>query len=291
MSNPEDYSVGWICAVPIESAAAQVFLQERHPPLNHKLIHDNNCYELGKIGGHNVVIAILPDGEYGTNSAAVAATHMLRTFPNIKISLMVGIGGGAPSPKIDIRLGDIVVSSPSNGRGGVLQYDFGKTIQTRKFQSTGILDQPSKILRTAVNGLKAYYGSNRHRLTEEIDSAIANNTSLARRFAKPHLSKDRLYKSNVIHVDGTTCSEACGDDTSRLVARTPQTENDDDPAIHYGLIASANQLMKDAKIRDMLVKDENVLCFEMEAARMMNDLHCLVIRGICRNLVRDNDDH
>ena len=29
-----------------------------------------------------------------------------------------------------------------------------------------------------------------------------------------------------------------------------RTEHDDNPTIHYGLIASANQLMKDALIRD-----------------------------------------
>ncbi len=44
---------------------------------------------------------------------------MLRTFPNVRICLMVGIGGGAPSPKHDIRLGDIVVSAPRDGHGGV----------------------------------------------------------------------------------------------------------------------------------------------------------------------------
>jgi hypothetical protein len=51
--------------------------------------------------------------------------------------LMVGIGGGAASQKHDIRLGDIVVSAPRDGNGGVFQYDFGKTIQDKSFQTTG----------------------------------------------------------------------------------------------------------------------------------------------------------
>jgi nucleoside phosphorylase len=58
-------------------------------------------------------------------------------------------------------------------------------------------------------------------------------------------------------------------------------EDEDNPAIHYGLIASANRLMKDAVLRDKLAKDKNVLCFEMEAAGLMNLFPCLVIRGIC----------
>jgi nucleoside phosphorylase len=56
------------------------------------------------------VIAVLPGGEYGIASAACVARDMLQGFPNVRIGLMVGIGGGAPGPKHDIRLGDIVVS-------------------------------------------------------------------------------------------------------------------------------------------------------------------------------------
>ncbi|KZL84321.1 pfs domain-containing protein, partial [Colletotrichum incanum] len=74
---------------------------------------------LGKIGSHKVVVAGLPDGEYGTTSAAVVARDMLYSFPNVRIGLMVGIGGGAPGEKHDIRLGDVVVSSPGGGKGGV----------------------------------------------------------------------------------------------------------------------------------------------------------------------------
>jgi nucleoside phosphorylase len=39
--------------------------------------------------------------------------------------------------------------------------------------------------------------------------------------------------------------------------------------------------MKDASIRDRLATEQNVLCFEMEAAGLMNHFPCLVIRGIC----------
>lgn len=41
--------------------------------------------------------------------------------------------------------------------------------------------------------------------------------------------------------------------------------------------------MKNAKERDQYARDPelNVLCFEMEAAGLMNNFPCLVIRGIC----------
>jgi nucleoside phosphorylase len=39
--------------------------------------------------------------------------------------------------------------------------------------------------------------------------------------------------------------------------------------------------MKDAITRDELGQRHGVLCFEMEAAGLMNAFPCLVIRGIC----------
>ena len=99
MSNREDYTVGWICAISTEYVAAQAFLDEKHEGPEYVSSNDNNDYTLGKIGKHNVVIAVLPDGEYGISSAAGVAKDMLHSFPNVRIGLMVGIGGGAPSPK------------------------------------------------------------------------------------------------------------------------------------------------------------------------------------------------
>ena len=136
--------------------------------------NDNNDYTLGKVGKHNVVIAVLPDGEYGTSSAASVARDMLHSFPNVRIGLMVGIGGGAPSRKHDIRLGDIVVSAPRDGTSGVVQYDFGKTIQDQAFRTTGSLNKPPMVLRTAVSGLKAQYEINGQNLEDAINSALEN---------------------------------------------------------------------------------------------------------------------
>lgn len=53
------------------------------------------------------------------------------------------------------------------------------------------------------------------------------------------------------------------------------------PLIHYGLIASGNSLMRNVRMRDRLGDRHNVLCFEMEAAGVVNSIPCLVIRGIC----------
>jgi hypothetical protein len=194
MSNPNDYTVGWICAISTEYVAAQAFLDEKHEGPEHLSTNDNNDYTLGKVGRHNVVIAVLPDGEYGTSSAAMVARDMLHSFRNIRIGLMVGIGGGAPSQKHDIRLGDIVVSAPRDGKGGVFQYDFGKTIQDQSFQTTGFLNQPPAILRAAMNGLEAQYEIEGHQILEAaIDNILEKKPRLRKKYKRPDPSNDRLY--------------------------------------------------------------------------------------------------
>ncbi|RYO73935.1 hypothetical protein DL766_005894 [Monosporascus sp. MC13-8B] len=278
----DDYTVGWICAIKTEYIAAQAFLDEEHDQPEYVSRNDNNDYTLGKVGNHNVVMAVLPNGKYGISPAASVARDMLNSFPNIRIGLMVGIGGGAPSPKHDIRLGDIVVSAPRVGIGGVFQYDFGKTIQDQSFRPTGLLNQPPTVLRAAVSGLEAQYERKGHRLEEAITSILDKNPRLRRKYKRPEPSTDRLYQSGVIHVvNEASCAKACGDDPSKLVFRPERNDGEDNPAIHYGEIASANQLMKDALIRDRLAAERDVLCFEMEVAGLMNHFPCLVIRGIC----------
>ncbi|KAL6803985.1 ankyrin repeat-containing domain protein [Trichoderma sp. SZMC 28012] len=278
-----DYIIGWICALSTEYVAAQVSLDERHEGPEYVSPNDHNNYTLGSIGCHNVVIAVLPQGEYGISSATGVAKDMLHSFPNIRIGLMVGIGGGAPSLKHDIRLGDIVVSAPRDGIGGVFQYDFGKAIQGEGFHTTGFLNQPPTFLRTAVNGLQADYEINGHQLEEAVNSILSKMPRLRKKYGRPQSSSDRLYKSTVIHPLGTEedCISSCGNDSSMLEQRMDRTEDEDNPGIHYGLIASGNQIMKDAIIRDRLIKEKDVLCFETEATGLMNQFPCLVIRGIC----------
>ncbi|KAJ5949221.1 hypothetical protein N7454_000805 [Penicillium verhagenii] len=273
MSDPADYTVGWICAIDVEYVAAQEFLDEEHEGPNFVSPNDANDYTLGKICQHNVVIAVLPDGEYGTASAASVATNMLNSFPNVKIGLMVGIGGGVPSEKHDIRLGDVVVSASSGGSGesGVFQYDFGKSIQGQGFQYTRFLNQAPATLRTAITGIRAQYKRKGHQLEEAVNGVIDRNQRLSKEYRRPPPYTDKLFKPEIVRYT----------DSSSIILRPERSKQEDNPVVHYGLIASANQLMKDALIRDRLAAEKNVLCFEMEAAGLMNQFPCLVIRGIC----------
>ena len=77
----EDYTVGWVCALSVELAAAQEMLDEEHHDLERNSAdNDDNLYALGSIGGHNVAIVCLPAGRIGNNPAAVVATQLRATF-------------------------------------------------------------------------------------------------------------------------------------------------------------------------------------------------------------------
>jgi nucleoside phosphorylase len=280
--NPQDYRVGWICAVQTEYVVACEFLDEEHPEVPSSSEHDDNTYTLGRIGDHNVVIACLPKGKYGLTSAASVAKDMLRTFPSIRIGLMVGIGGGAPTKKHDIRLGDVVVSSPVRRSGGVIHYDFGRTVQDKAFERTGSLDAPPPMLLTALNKLNALHERKGHQIASSVEQMVHQNPRLKRKYQRPDPSTDVLYEATFIHADASEeCQVSCDAGTSNVIARDTRDVEQDDPVIHYGLIASADRLMKDAGVRDLLAEKEQVLCFEMEAAGLMDQFPCVVIRGIC----------
>ena len=266
----EDYTVGWVCALPIELAAAQEVLDEEDDLFPHDS-NDTNLYTLGRVGEHNVIIACLPAGQTGTNSAAAVAVQMKLKFPSIRLGLMVGIGGGVPSDKADIRLGDVVISQPDKQHGGVVQYDFGKTTPSG-FERTGYLNTPPTNLLNALQRLKANHSRGRNSLAK-----FLSPFSRLPEFALENAGPDILFEPTYEHLGGNTC-EMCS--INRQIKR--KSRENPDIVVHYGNIASGNYVMRDGITRDKLSSElGGVLCFEMEAAGLMNSFPCLVIRGIC----------
>ncbi|GLA09992.1 hypothetical protein AnigIFM60653_001131 [Aspergillus niger] len=271
-----DYTVAWICALPLELAAAKAMLDDVHPPLPQPE-SDHNVYTLGRIGSHNVVVACLPGGVYGTISATGVVSHMVSTFPTLRsgFGLMVGIGGGVPSPRNDIRLGDVVVSRPTTTSSGVIQFDYGKTLRGGRFQHTGSLNKPPSVLLKAVSQLESGCMTGERPTSEILNATMHKSEKIRKEFLRPKV--DWLFLPTYYHGDNKNDCSAC--DQTQLVER-PERESDN-PYIHYGLIASGDQVMKDAKSRDSIARDLDILCFEMEAAGLMDELPSLAIRGIC----------
>jgi nucleoside phosphorylase len=249
-------------------------LDETHPRLK-KEKGDENEYTLGRIGIHNVVVACLPAGIIGNGPAAIVAKDMQRSFP-IKFGLMVGVGGGVWSKKDDIRLGDVVVSQPTGAHGGVVQWDFGKIGKDGKFQRTGSLDKPPPVLLHALQELRTFDITEGMNLGESLSLIVRNKPRMRQTYLYQGADHDQLFEATYDHEGDETYNEY----DPKLIVQRP-VRNDSTPRIHYGNIVSGNEVMKHGTTRDKIAKEEDVICFEIEAAGLMDSFRCLVIRGIC----------
>ncbi|QKX58173.1 uncharacterized protein TRUGW13939_05294 [Talaromyces rugulosus] len=221
----EEYTVGWISALPLEMKAARAMLDDIHddcesPPT------DNNTYIFGSMAGHNCVIACLPAGIYGTTSATIVGNEMRHSFPNMQFCLLVGVAGGAPTENTDIRLGDVVA-------------EFKRDIDFRI----------SKLVSDMLQRHPEMRGEYLHRGQE----------------------RDILFESEYEHLQGQATCDNCD---QHRVRKSPLRASLD-PTIHYGTIASGNQVIKHAHTRDKFAGELGNLCFEMEAAGLMDVFPCL----------------
>ncbi|KAK5678854.1 hypothetical protein LTS10_008509 [Elasticomyces elasticus] len=271
----EAYTFGIICALDVEKAAVKATLDGEHSGVE-KIAGDDNSYSFGRIGQHDVVLACLPAGVTGKASAAMVAKDMMRSFP-IKAGFLVGIGGGVWSDKTDVRLGDVVVSQPDGMHGGVVQWDFGKMEREGVFRRTGTLNKPPLPLLNALQSLKARHEQRGDTLHMRLEEMLSRNPLMAERYGYQGQEHDQLFEASYDHLGGDTCDDCT---RSRLVQRRPERK-DDRPMIHYGNIASGDEVVKDGLTRDRIAREEGILCFEMEAAGLVETFPCVVIRGVC----------
>lgn len=262
----DDYHIVWICQLHIEMTAACAMLDERHEDLPIHLT-DSNTYALGRIKQHNVVIACLQMIRYGTNNASNFLKDLTRTFPSLRLALMVGIGCGAPSSMADIRLGDVVVGTR------LMHYDSEKTLGDRQIPLTVTA---RRVLHSVLNKLVSNLRSEHELGPSRVPSILRERFEEYPEYSRPN-SLDFLFRATYDHVSQISFCEEC--DHSNLVSRI--NRHSDDPGIHYGAIASGDQAIMSGTTRDSIARELNVVCFEIEAADVMDFLPCLSIRGIC----------
>jgi nucleoside phosphorylase len=269
--NYDDYTIGWICALRVEVLAARFMLDSKHDGVFPGKFGDDNDYIPGTINGHNVVIVGLPPKSTGTVSAASLVQSLMTSFPNIRYGLMVGIGAGVPGTDLqpDIRLGDVVVAVPGEGANdaqGVVGYELGKET-VDGFVKTGWLYPTDRRLQNALQKIEVeaeYTGKNAFITHLQAFKAIPTG----KQFLYPVHESDVLYEAEK--------------DTGLATEQIPRPLRESlEPVVHYGLIASGNKLMKNARLRDQLRDRYKIICFEMEAAGLMNTLPVAVIRGVC----------
>lgn len=254
-------------------SAARYMLDDEHARLQNK-DGDPNKYILGEMSGHNVAIGFLPHGSQGKATAATVAAHMNRTFSSIRLRLLVGIGGGIPSEKKDIRLGDVVVGVPVGVHGGVVEYDLGKET-SHGFERKGYLCMPPDEWRSAIVEMQSDHRVHPNRTSKFLLEMLSKYPTLVE-YCRPAPEKDVLFSSSNVHVENEPTCDKC--DKNNVIAPRRTTG----PKIFYGTIASGDKVIKNATVRDTISRSvDGAICFEMEAAGLTTHFPCIVIRGIC----------
>jgi hypothetical protein len=174
-------------------------LDERHVDLLTKLPNDTNTYTLGSIGKHNIVIACLLKGKLGTSSIAFIATQMVRTFPSIKISLIIGISGGIP---LKVQLGDVVINIPVGQFPSIVQWDFDKAKESGNFKRTKALNNPLTSLLITLIKLKTEHELNGPKMLEYLNE-LKKKYPLTLKYLRSDSLINVLFKANYSHVDKT----------------------------------------------------------------------------------------
>ncbi|RDW72727.1 uncharacterized protein DSM5745_07899 [Aspergillus mulundensis] len=240
----EDYTIAWICAPHIELAAALTMLDETHASLPTSS-GDTNTYTLGRIQGKNVVIACSPGTQNGLNNRASLVTNLRRTFPSIQAGLM------------EQELCRVI---------------WGKLLGVKSFAEPRSPRFPDQRLGKAVSSLRAKHELHPSRVSSIIRDTLDGHPE----YTRPQMP-DRLFQATYNHVDPDRSCDNC--DETKLVLRSTRASHS--TVIHFGGIASGNQVIKSGETRDHLARELDIISFEMQAAGLMDVLPCLSIRGIC----------
>ncbi|CCT75911.1 uncharacterized protein FFUJ_11959 [Fusarium fujikuroi IMI 58289] len=300
----DDFEVAIICALTLE-ADAVITLFDHHWEDDGfsygKARGDPNAYSIGAIGQHNVVLAHLPG--MGKVSAGNIAAFCRMSFPNIKLALLVGICGGAPTynkGKSRIRLGDAIIST------GIVQYDFGRRFPDQfeiKDSLNDIPGRPNLEIRSLLSKLMTTRESDRLQIESwKYLNKICQDAK--RRATFPGRSKDLLFPVDYRHKhqDSLVCTicaschqetdpvcdialtsscEQMGCDTSQYLQRDYREGDELHPLVHFGTFATGDTVMKSAKDRDHIAKQTQALGFEMESVGVWEVFPCVVIKSVC----------
>jgi nucleoside phosphorylase len=240
-----EFKVAILCALPLEADPVEALFDRRWDDNGDrygKAPGDPNAYSTGVIGSHNVVLVYMPG--MGKSHGAAVAAHCRSSFPGISLALVVGICGGAPDTAEgrEIYLGDVVISN------GLVQHDFGRQGIYGFVRKDTVLDnlgRPNLEIRSLMSKLQGRGA--RKRLRERLQE---------------HLS--------------VVAAEIYAESGHEGWAGAVTT----DPAVHIGLVASGDQVMKSEEVRNKLINEEGVIAFEMEAAGVWDTFPCIVIKGV-----------
>ncbi|PYH44726.1 uncharacterized protein BP01DRAFT_279399, partial [Aspergillus saccharolyticus JOP 1030-1] len=277
-----DYTIGWVTTTDEEYRAASWMVDQVHLPnspfrqLNKRRKFN---YQLSRVGNHFVAISV-PILGYILNAADVI-DDMRETFPQIRFVLLVGTASGVPSlgnderpdeqcTVPDVRLGDVIVGTrtvvPCSGEaveppeteleGGNTRAIFTTITEFRRRLSSGVDTEPS------------------------VTAMVKQKCSRDRRFSRPHLPSDRLYRAEYPHIsDRCECLIPTARQDSVTVSRAQRPPNRQ-LEVHYGSVCAVKHCIRDALRREELALENDVLCFIPGIDDMTDEIDCLPILGI-----------
>lgn len=151
-----------------------------------------------------------------------------------------------------------------------MQYDFGK-YEDGGFVLKGSLNKPPPILLSADGQLVQDEIIDRSPL-DAILQHITNKLGIRR----PEI-EDILFDHNFAHVSQEKDCRKCEEMGGGKVTREARYY----PIVHRGLFLSGSGIVRNSVDRERLRRGyKAALCFEAEAAGIMDEIPCLVIRGI-----------
>jgi nucleoside phosphorylase len=297
-----EFEIAIICALPMERDTVEALMTRHYKDEGHyygKVKHDDNTYTLGELGSKPVVLVAPRD--VGTTNTRQLSTSLRISFPNILYAFVVGIAGAAPfiykgdkwAPS-DIQLGDVVISTQ------VIEYDFGKTYDNgfrRKTDVESALPRAPADVANFVNVFSRGHSAAYRRILRKTNSDIAQHDGLQEETYKhPGPDRDNVFPLTYRHKhqDPTTCTicsactewyhEVCAEalegDCEILGCKPSRSNPLNDTKIHFGRYASGNFVMKSGHRRDILIKEDNVIGFEMEGAGAWEVFGTIVVKGV-----------
>ncbi|GAB7366325.1 hypothetical protein MBLNU230_g8125t1 [Neophaeotheca triangularis] len=284
----DGFEIGILCALKLESDAVEALMQDNEREYG-KASRDRNAYRTGLLGSKPVVLAY-PQG-MGARYAGSVAGDMRFSFPNIKLFLVVGVAGGAHRTPggTAIHLGDVLIST------AVIASDFGRQYSDGLHRKKEIDNALAPEIRQFLRKMEGVMGSNK--LTAKTIEDMVG------RIAMPDVDSDRLFSANHRHKhhaltqcstgrcgechgwDDPVCDEARRLDCEMLGCAVDHRQRRR-PArrlteIHFGRIASANNVLKSERDRDRLMADEGVIGFEMEGAGTWDHMPTVIVKSVC----------
>jgi hypothetical protein len=195
-------------------------LDEEHDTPQYNTHYDDNVYTCGSINGHAVVIATCPQGKTGNVHSGRLTHSLFKTFRNISMTVLVGIGGGIPRVVVsedslnNIHLGDVVVGWPGDGKPACVYHDNGRNKAGEPFEMVGTMPDPHWGLITALGVLAIDHKLHKTTFGDQLSRLKCHG----KEFDYPGLEHDKLFKPAYRHV-GDYSSRCITCDHNEIIER------------------------------------------------------------------------